>query len=276
MTFSGVTLQNHITSVSHPPAVTHDSTKELQIESIQLWLKQTFENINSNQFMTQLKFTNMDSNQLMTPAKTIDLWVDSWFSSESNTSLPKGSPIVLLSWHVFFVSFKWAHLNERLRFERAVRQDRLRTEVALAKKEANFYLENVERSERQAQRRQRLEASGKQEAAAGKPALPFNQRLTTAEILKQKGMTEGREERLGAMRVVGLFGNKNAPPDEGKGEWCGRDGSLRQWMSWMWDGEVIDLKSASSSNRHGRHALGSETLKFRIQILTMIAMTQCL
>ena len=97
-----------------------------------------------------------------------------------------------------------------------MRQDRLRTEVALAKKEANFYLENVERSERQAQRKQRLEASGKPETAAGRPALPFNQRLTTAEILKKKGMTEGREDRLGAMRLVGLFGNKNAPPDEGE------------------------------------------------------------
>ena len=113
------------------------------------------------------------------------------------------------------VSFKWAHLSERLRFERAVRQDRLRTEVALAKKEANFYLESVERSDRQAQRRQRLEAAGKEDGAApARPGLPFNQHLTTAEILRQKGLTEGREDRLGAMRAVGLFGNRHAPADD--------------------------------------------------------------
>ncbi|KAF0287810.1 Activator of basal transcription 1 [Amphibalanus amphitrite] len=125
-------------------------------------------------------------------------------------------------WNIKYLpGFKWAHLNERLRFERAVRQDRLRTEVALAKKEANFYLENVERSERQAQRRQRLEAAGKEAAAAapsGRPGLPFTQRLTTAEILRQKGLTEGREDRLGAMRAVGLFGNKHAPPEDEEGE----------------------------------------------------------
>uniref|UniRef100_S4R4X1 Activator of basal transcription 1 n=1 Tax=Petromyzon marinus TaxID=7757 RepID=S4R4X1_PETMA len=42
--------------------------------------------------------------------------------------------------------FRWAHLSERLAYERTVRNQRLRTEIAQAKKETGFYVANVERS----------------------------------------------------------------------------------------------------------------------------------
>lgn len=45
-----------------------------------------------------------------------------------------------------FVRFKWIHLSERLAYERAVRKQRLQTEIAQAKREANFFSHNIDRS----------------------------------------------------------------------------------------------------------------------------------
>lgn len=41
--------------------------------------------------------------------------------------------------------FQWTHLSERLAYEQTVLQQRLRTEVSQAKRETNFYLNNVEK-----------------------------------------------------------------------------------------------------------------------------------
>lgn len=53
--------------------------------------------------------------------------------------------------------FKWVHLNERLAYERAVHQQRLRTEIAQAKREANIISHNTERSEKLRKRRDKLQ-----------------------------------------------------------------------------------------------------------------------
>lgn len=42
--------------------------------------------------------------------------------------------------------FKWAHLNERLAYEKAVRQQRMQNEIAQVKRETNFFIESVEKS----------------------------------------------------------------------------------------------------------------------------------
>uniref|UniRef100_A0A8C9UQ07 Activator of basal transcription 1 n=1 Tax=Spermophilus dauricus TaxID=99837 RepID=A0A8C9UQ07_SPEDA len=44
--------------------------------------------------------------------------------------------------------FTWSHLSEHLAFERQVRRQRLRAEVAQAKRETDFYLRSVERGHR--------------------------------------------------------------------------------------------------------------------------------
>ncbi|XP_060818870.1 activator of basal transcription 1-like [Bombus pascuorum] len=50
-------------------------------------------------------------------------------------------------WNIKYLPrFKWIHLSERLAYERAVHKQRLRTEIAQAKREANFYSHNVDRS----------------------------------------------------------------------------------------------------------------------------------
>lgn len=46
------------------------------------------------------------------------------------------------------IRFKWIHLSERLAYERAVHKQRLRTEIAQAKREANFFSYNVDRSKK--------------------------------------------------------------------------------------------------------------------------------
>lgn len=47
-----------------------------------------------------------------------------------------------------FRRFKWVHLNERLTYERAVYKQRLRAEIAQAKRESNFFSQNIEFSEK--------------------------------------------------------------------------------------------------------------------------------
>ena len=49
-------------------------------------------------------------------------------------------------WTMKYLSkFQWAHLNERLAYERQVHKQRLRNETAQAKKETDFYVQNVEK-----------------------------------------------------------------------------------------------------------------------------------
>ena len=45
-------------------------------------------------------------------------------------------------WNIKYLpKFKWGHLNERLAYEKAVHQQRLRTEIAKVKRESNFYIQ---------------------------------------------------------------------------------------------------------------------------------------
>ncbi|XP_050600631.1 activator of basal transcription 1-like [Bombus affinis] len=50
-------------------------------------------------------------------------------------------------WNIKYLPrFKWIHLSERLAYERAVHKQRLQAEIAQAKREANFYSHNIDRS----------------------------------------------------------------------------------------------------------------------------------
>ncbi|XP_077293055.1 uncharacterized protein LOC143916050 isoform X2 [Arctopsyche grandis] len=52
-------------------------------------------------------------------------------------------------WNIKYLPrFKWVHLSERLAYERAVYKQRLRAEIAQAKKEATYFQENVEKSQK--------------------------------------------------------------------------------------------------------------------------------
>ena len=45
-------------------------------------------------------------------------------------------------------SFKWTNLTERLAYEKAVHQQRMRTEISQAKRETDYFKANVEKSKR--------------------------------------------------------------------------------------------------------------------------------
>lgn len=75
--------------------------------------------------------------------------------------------------------FKWTHLSERLAYERQVRQQRMRAEVSQAKRETNFYLQNVEKSKHFSKKDKRGEQVDK--------SWGFVQRRTEDEIQTSKG-----------------------------------------------------------------------------------------
>ncbi|XP_053091793.1 activator of basal transcription 1 [Pangasianodon hypophthalmus] len=85
--------------------------------------------------------------------------------------------------------FQWCHLSERLAYEQTVYQQRMRTEISQAKRETNFYLASVEKS-------QTLDRLRKKRAKKG-------------EVVEEKGwdFTQRRTEeemRLERMKKSGL------------------------------------------------------------------------
>ncbi|XP_053281586.1 activator of basal transcription 1 [Pleuronectes platessa] len=79
--------------------------------------------------------------------------------------------------------FQWTHLSEQLAYQRIVQQQRLRTEVSQAKKETNFYLNNVEMSSNLDKDRKKRRRDGGQ---ADDKTWDFTQRQTEEEIQMKK------------------------------------------------------------------------------------------
>ena len=78
-------------------------------------------------------------------------------------------------WNIKYLPrFKWTHLNERLAYERAVHQQRMRTEIAQVKRETNFFIESVDQSKKLKKRMDKLEGWS------------ISQRDPEEEILKKK------------------------------------------------------------------------------------------
>lgn len=59
----------------------------------------------------------------------------------------------------YLSKFRWAHLHERFQYENEVRKKRLRQEVLQAKREANLYIENVEKGRKLRKLEKKMEAS---------------------------------------------------------------------------------------------------------------------
>ncbi|RVE71119.1 hypothetical protein OJAV_G00071710 [Oryzias javanicus] len=72
--------------------------------------------------------------------------------------------------------FQWTHLSERLAYEQTVLQQRLRTEVSQAKRETNFYLNNVEKGRKRRSQAQQVDTK----------LWEFTQHQTEEEIQKKK------------------------------------------------------------------------------------------
>ncbi|XP_061470304.1 activator of basal transcription 1 [Rhineura floridana] len=89
--------------------------------------------------------------------------------------------------------FKWTHLSERLAYERQVRQQRMRAEVSQAKRETNFYLQNVEKSKRFSEKSSRAEQEEK--------SWGFVQRRTEEEIQTSKGNKRLKQQLARAAEI---------------------------------------------------------------------------
>ncbi|XP_053160038.1 activator of basal transcription 1 [Hemicordylus capensis] len=89
--------------------------------------------------------------------------------------------------------FKWIHLSERLAYERQVRQQRMRAEVSQAKRETNFYLQNVEKSKHFSEKDSQREQEGK--------SWGFVQRRTEEEIQISKGNKRLKQQLARAVEI---------------------------------------------------------------------------
>lgn len=85
--------------------------------------------------------------------------------------------------------FRWTHLNERLAYEKAVRDQRLRTEIAQAKRESNFYISAVQKSKRL--RREAKE--GVEDDASLRRSIDVRQRATDEEIVAKRAKKDADE-----------------------------------------------------------------------------------
>lgn len=64
-------------------------------------------------------------------------------------AMRKSSKFADILWSMKYLPrFKWVHLSERLTYEKAVHKQKLQTEVSQARREAQFFQENLDRSDK--------------------------------------------------------------------------------------------------------------------------------
>merc|ERR1719239_1804367 len=101
------------------------------------------------------------------------------------------------TWNIKYLPrFKWVHLSERLAYEAAVRQQRLRTEISQVKREAEHFKSSVESGKRKRSRGSKDSAAmavgAVEEVATATVQKPFvfQQKETEAQIRKRKMVEE--------------------------------------------------------------------------------------
>lgn len=78
--------------------------------------------------------------------------VAKWVAANINNtpiSSKKGSIFCDILWSLKYLPrFKWIHLSERLTYERAVQRQKMQMAISKARKEANVYQSNLDKSEK--------------------------------------------------------------------------------------------------------------------------------
>merc|ERR1712226_1020691 len=70
------------------------------------------------------------------------------------------------TWNIKYLPrFKWVHLSERLAYEAAIRQQRLRTEISQVKREAEHFKSSVESGKRKRSRGSKDSAAAAEEVS---------------------------------------------------------------------------------------------------------------
>jgi ESF2/ABP1 family protein len=89
--------------------------------------------------------------------------VAKWVAQNINTtpiSTKKGSKFCDILWSLKYLpGFKWIHLSERLTYERAVSSAKLRVATSKARKEADFFQNNLDKSDKLKKERKKLAKS---------------------------------------------------------------------------------------------------------------------
>lgn len=94
-------------------------------------------------------------------------------------------------WNVKYLHrFRWTHLHEKLSYERAVRQQKMRTEFAQARRETEAFMANVDASKKWASIKERKEKKGIKLSETRREN-DIRQRKTVAEIRKTKKSKAG-------------------------------------------------------------------------------------
>ncbi|TTB56405.1 Cyclin-dependent kinase 16 [Bagarius yarrelli] len=113
--------------------------------------------------------------------------------------------------------FQWCHLSERLAYEQTVYQQRMRTEISQAKRETNFYLASVEKSQTLDRLRKKRAKKGEVVEEKG---WDFTQRRTEDEMrlarmtksgLSKKNLQKAQEKSRGD-RTVAAPPSSSRPP----------------------------------------------------------------
>jgi len=114
-------------------------------------------------------------------------------------------------WNIKYLpSFKWIHLSERLAYEAAVKQQRLRTESSQVKREAEHFKNSVERKRKKSKKEKEKPSEEPPGESKSRPAFQFRQRETEAQMRKRK-----REETVLSVKDNSDAKKKKTKKDEG-------------------------------------------------------------
>ena len=111
-------------------------------------------------------------------------------------------------WHMKYLpKFQWSHLTERLAYEQASTQQRMRTEITQARREAQHFAEQIEWKQKEIKM-----ANKHADWKSNKRKYEYTQRVTDDEIRKRKvGSKRVAELEKSRSNVLGsLFGKSKA------------------------------------------------------------------
>jgi len=114
-------------------------------------------------------------------------------------------------WNIKYLPrFKWSHLTERLAYEKAVHQQKMRNEISQAKREAEFFKSNVEKAKRNKKSKKSNATSAAEGSETRKYA--FRQKETDEEIRSKKQQESGANARKQGKKSKKNPGEDCSPP----------------------------------------------------------------
>jgi len=139
-----------------------------------------------------------------------------------------------INWNIKYLpGFKWTNLSERLAYEKAVHQQRMRTEISQAKRETDYFRANVEKSKRAHSDRmgditdQSLPVAKKSRKTANslvdnpnsKRIYEFRQKETDETIRKRKQIQQGQktsENQTDLKQILSSVSKISIPAEKSK------------------------------------------------------------